>query len=167
MRHRPRLGAALPLALLLAGCVSTRPWRECPRPCPDGQIAASEEVRVVSYDDRLLLIDQPQPGMDEHGHFIAGSGITPEGEHVGVVRVYDDEICWIETRHVEAGRVAANVVLVPLAVTAAAYASYYGVDVTDAPWLIDPQTGPPHCPPGMPRLRQAPAPPPPAGADHT
>src|SRR4029078_10571564 len=48
-RDRAGFVAALPLLLLLAGCVSTRPWRECPRPCPDGQITGSEEVRVVSY----------------------------------------------------------------------------------------------------------------------
>ena len=132
---RARSLAALPLALLLAACVSTRPWRDCPRPCPDGEIAHSQEVRVVSYDDHMLVIDHPRP--DPHGHFIAG------GAHAGAATSAGSHL---RRRGADrdaargAGRVAANVVLVPLAVTAAAFATYYGR--RDGRRLaIDPQSG--------------------------
>jgi len=144
---RRRIVVALLLALPLVGCVTVRPWRQCPQPCPDARVARSQQARIVGYDGRVVVLDHPQPGMDDGGKFIAGQAQVPNGPALGPLRIHARDICVIETRKVEPGRVAANAVLVPLGVAAAFAAAYEGVDVdvwTDT-WPWDPPGDAPAC----------------------
>ena len=143
--RRLRFVLALGLALPAVGCVSVRPWRECPQPCPDARVAASQQARIVGYDGRVVVLDHPQPGMDDDGKFIAGQAQVPNGPALGPLRVHTRDICVIETRKLEAGRVAANAVLVPLGVAAAFAAAYEGVDVWTDTWPWDPPGDAPSC----------------------
>lgn len=109
---------ALGAALVLQGCVSARPWRDCLRPCDGAQLAKAEQVQIFLRDGSEVRLTRVRAGADESGEFLVGTvGKRSRGEPQEV-RIESGEICAVRTRRIEAGRVAANVVLVPLAVVA-------------------------------------------------
>src|SRR5436305_1197524 len=115
--------AVLALAALAGaaqGCVSVSPWRDCAPPCGGRQVEMAGTVEVCKVDGEPVFLKHARWGEDQEGTYIAGKGRAPEGEELGDVRVYAGEIALVRTRRLEAGRVAANAALVPLAVVASA-----------------------------------------------
>ena len=132
------LAAVLALAALAAqGCVSVDPWRDCAPPCGGRQVEVAGTVEVCKADGEPILLTHARWGEDQDGAYIAGRGRSALGETLGDIRIYADEIALVRTRRVEAGRIAANAALVPLAVVASA--------VTDVDFL-DGDTGEPDVP---------------------
>src|SRR5437868_6683652 len=109
-----RRRATLPLVVLLTAalasqaCVSARPWRDCPAPCRGKQLEQASAVLVYTDDGTRLWLE------DANGSFLAGEGHI-EKKALGEVKLYADVICAVHTRRVEPGRLAANLLLVPLA----------------------------------------------------
>jgi hypothetical protein len=147
---------ALPCA---QGCVSVSPWRTCVPPCGGAQIERAARVEVCKTDGVPILLTHARWGEDQDGAYIAGKARTQPGEDLGDVRIYADQIQLVRTRRVEAGRVATNAALVPLALVAQA--------VTEVDFLDDEPEEPevPECPAAeadLPGPESAPAPAPPA-----
>ena len=143
--------AVLAAAGLSTACVSTRPWRPCGPPCGGPQLARARGVLVDTRDGTRLLLQGATPGEDEHGPFLAGKGRVGDRE-LGGVKVYDDAVCAVHTRRVEPRRVAANVVLVPLAVAGVwllieGGGDLSGLDAWDG-WGVAGGELPPPCQPG-------------------
>src|SRR5512145_2262022 len=119
---RGRLAArallALGAAVLLGGCVSARPWRDCLRPCTGRQLTDAEEVQVIRLDGAQTRLLRVRAGTDASGDYLLGT-VAQRGRGEPVkLRIDAEVICSVRTRRVELGRVMANVVLVPIAVAA-------------------------------------------------
>jgi hypothetical protein len=139
--------AGLILAALCAqGCVSVSPWRVCEPPCGGRQVAEAGKVEVCKTDGEPILLTHARWGEDPGGNYIAGKAHTRHGQDLGDVRIYADQIQLVRTQRVEAGRVAANAVLVPLAVVAEGLTSVdfieEGPDEPDVPDCPRPEATP-------------------------
>jgi hypothetical protein len=135
-------GLVLPALLLAQACVSVDPWRPCEVPCKDFERA--ERVEICKTDGVPIVFTRARGGEDEHGYFISGKAKTRLGQPLGKVKVYDDEINMIWTQRVEAGRVATNVALVPVAMVFMALTGGGNSNDLDEDLWQDPT---PECPP--------------------
>jgi hypothetical protein len=137
--------AALVAACLWTGCVSARPWRACEPPCNGRQLTHAGTVLVDTNADSRVLHTHATAGSDEHGPYLAGDARIG-GRPIGPVKIYADSICAVHTRRVEPGRVAANVVLVPLAVFGEVLLDYWGAAPFDWDWPTEPMPASCHPP---------------------
>jgi len=140
----PATLALLAAAILSQACISARPWRNCMPPCDDKQLARAGTVLVDTHDGDRVLLTHATAGEDERGPFLAGRA-TVEGKPLGTVKVYTDVACAIHTRRVEAARIGANVVLVPLAILGEIILDASGLGIGE--WELPSEPLPAGCPP--------------------
>jgi hypothetical protein len=109
-------GAALVAAILAQGCVSVRPWRHCAPPCDGPQFEKAEEVAVLDRRGRSSQLADPRWENAAEGETLVGLAASEETAPAGEVRIPYEQICLLLTRRAENGRIAANLVLVPIGI---------------------------------------------------
>jgi len=142
---------AVPVVLATAlsqGCISARPWRSCAPPCAGKQLRQAEAVLVYTHDQAHVMLRQPRAAEDDQGPYLVGPA-TVDGQPVGPLKVYTADACAIFTRRVEPGRLAANLVLVPLAVAGEALVLMLDPDA-DPFWVSPVEPLPQGCAPAEP-----------------
>jgi hypothetical protein len=112
LNHRSRRWASILLGLILVAnqaCVSTRPWRTREKPWDPEQLRKARVVRVHTTDGRSILLARVSLGEDSRGVFLRGTEVDWNLRPLRQIVLYEDQINEVETRRLEALRVAWNV----------------------------------------------------------
>ena len=102
----------LTFALVLQGCLNTRPWRRQERPWTPETVQHAEDVRVTRKDWTMVLFEEFVVVVGEGGGYIEGPPGKGREPNAPSIRVGFDEIEVFETRRQEDARVVVNIVTV-------------------------------------------------------
>lgn len=107
-RH-PFLTLCAVTLLLSQACFSARPWRTRDRPWDPKVLAKAEQVRVHTMGGTTVVLVEVTLEEGPRGTFLRGTVVDDEGRRLGAVVIPAYDVSRLETRKLEALRVAAKV----------------------------------------------------------